>query len=166
EVRPRRMVSEPAALPRADLLLEHDRLPGPAPPDPLPAERRPAAGPHAQRHGCDRSLAPSRARELPTRRRLCRGAGGPSRVRRAGRDQAELASGRNEQAATPLLEVAFGRVERQLACVQALFKALELRFAKVESAPASLDPAFEVCGLRLTRAEPLLGDRHPGAPLG
>ena len=52
EVRLRGLDPEPGALPRADLLLEHDRLPGAAPRLQVPARRGrvTAAGAHAERH--------------------------------------------------------------------------------------------------------------------
>ncbi len=53
EVRLRGVAAGPGALPRADLVLEHDRLPGAPPRHPLPpgASGRPAHAPHAERHG-------------------------------------------------------------------------------------------------------------------
>ena len=53
EVRLRGVAARPGALPRADLDLEHDRLPGPSPADPLPP-----AGGRARRRSCTRSTAP------------------------------------------------------------------------------------------------------------
>ena len=53
EVRLRGVAARPGALPRADLDLEHDRLPGPPPADPLP----PADGARAGGR-CTRSTAP------------------------------------------------------------------------------------------------------------
>ena len=51
EVRPRGVAARPGPLPRADLVLEHHRLPGAPPRDPLPAGWRPArGGAHAERH--------------------------------------------------------------------------------------------------------------------
>ncbi|CAA9486872.1 MAG: Seryl-tRNA synthetase, partial [uncultured Solirubrobacteraceae bacterium] len=50
EVRLRGVAARPGALPRADLDVEHHRLPGPAPGHPLPLRRRVAtARVHAQR---------------------------------------------------------------------------------------------------------------------
>jgi hypothetical protein len=48
-----------------------------------------------------------------------------------------------------LIEIAFGRVERVLAGVQALLEALELIFPGVERALPSLDGRLEVYGLSL-----------------
>ena len=53
EVRLRGVAARPGALPRADLDVEHDRLPGPAPADPLPRRRGRAA-----RRSSTRSTAP------------------------------------------------------------------------------------------------------------
>ena len=53
EVRLRGVAARPGALPRADLDLEHDRLPGASPADPLPPagrRRAPEVRAHAQRH--------------------------------------------------------------------------------------------------------------------
>ena len=54
EVRLRGVAAQPGALPRADLVLEHDRLPGPAPEH--PAAAAPGGGRTARR--CTRSTAP------------------------------------------------------------------------------------------------------------
>ena len=72
EVRLRGLAARPAALPRADLDLEHDRLPVAPARHPLPAGRRRQAGPraHAQRHrGRGRPHADRAAREPPARGR-------------------------------------------------------------------------------------------------
>ena len=76
----------PGPLPRADLVLEHDRLPGPAARHPLPARRR-QAGPraHAERdRGRGRPDDHRAARERAARGRLGGAAGGARALRRAG----------------------------------------------------------------------------------
>ena len=74
EVRLRGVAAGPAALPRADLDLEHDRLPVAPAQHPLPpGRRRPAPRGHAQRHrGRGRADADRDHRERPARRRLGR----------------------------------------------------------------------------------------------
>ena len=74
EVRLRGLAARAGPLPRADLVLEHDRLPGPPARHPLPARRRPArARQHAERDG-GRSWADDHraARERAAARRLGR----------------------------------------------------------------------------------------------
>ena len=67
EVRLRGLVPVPGALPRADVDVEHDRLPGAAARHPLPRRQEPRAGAHAERHRgrpiarCSRSSRTSRA---------------------------------------------------------------------------------------------------------
>ena len=76
----------PGPLPRADVVLEHHRLPGAPPARPLPARRRrlAAAGPHAQRHGGrGRAHADRDHGEPPDRRRRRGRAGGAALLRRA-----------------------------------------------------------------------------------
>ena len=89
EVRLRGLAAESGALPRADLVLEHHRLPGPAPGDPrAPREGRPRRRDpaHAQRHRRRRRAHADRAaRERPARGRQRRAARLPARVRGAGR---------------------------------------------------------------------------------
>ena len=88
QVRLRGVDPEPGSLPRADLVLEHHRLPGSAPRLPLSPRARGAAagGPHAQRHGDRRGPHAGRpARERPASRRQRRPAGGARRSGRAGR---------------------------------------------------------------------------------
>ena len=65
-----------------------------------------------------------------------------------------------------LVEIALGRVKRMLASIQALLEAIELSLATVERALPALDRRLEIGGVRLARAEPLFGDRQPGAALG
>ena len=65
DVRRRGLVPEPGALPRDGVDLEHDGLPGAAPPDPLPRRARAGAGPHAERDGGRRPDGPRDPRELP-----------------------------------------------------------------------------------------------------
>ena len=81
-LRHRGVVPVTAALPRADLGLEHDRLPVAPPRHPLPRERRHRVRAHAQRHRRHRPLGTGRARELPGR-----GARGAAAVRRPGPDR-------------------------------------------------------------------------------
>ena len=78
---------EPGALPRADLLLQHDRLPGAPPGDPRARRGRPpVTARHAERHrGRRRPHDHRAAREPPARGPLDRAARVPRRVRRAGR---------------------------------------------------------------------------------
>ena len=75
------------ALPRADVVLEHDRLPGAAARRAPPRGRRAARDrPHAQRNrGRGRAHDHRAAGERPARRRQYRAAGGAGRLRRAGR---------------------------------------------------------------------------------
>ncbi len=76
EVRLRGMATEPSPLPRADLLLEHDRLPGPAIEHPRAQGQADADPPHAQRHsGGGGPYARRAARERPAGRRQRRAAG-------------------------------------------------------------------------------------------
>ena len=85
QVRLRGLDPEPAALPRADLDLEHDRLPGAPPRLPLPIRRGrgPRARPHPQRHRGRRRPHPDRDhREPPGRGRLDLDPPGPDRQRR------------------------------------------------------------------------------------
>ena len=89
EVRPRGVAAGPGPLPRAHLVLEHDRLPGAPPGRPLPARggRVAAARAHAQRHRGGGRPDDHRDRgEPPARRRHGGGARGAARVRRAGDD--------------------------------------------------------------------------------
>ena len=88
EVRLRGVDPEPGALPRAHLVLEHDRLPGAPPGRALPAAgRRGARGaPHAERdRGRGRPHADRAARERPAARRERPPAPGAGRRRRPGR---------------------------------------------------------------------------------
>ena len=82
EVRLRGVAARAGPLPRADVVLEHDRLPGAPPGDPLPPEGREEAGDaaHAQRHRRrGRAHADRAAGERPAGRRLDRD---PARARR------------------------------------------------------------------------------------
>ena len=74
------LVPAPAALPRGDLDLEHDRLPGAPARDPLPAggPEGHRGRPHAERHRRHRPLRARDPRELPRR-----SAGRAEAVRRA-----------------------------------------------------------------------------------
>ena len=86
EVRLRGVAAGPAALPRADLDVEHDRLPVAPAQHPLsPGRRRPAPCGHAERHrGRGRADADRDHRERPARRRLGRRPRGAARVGCAG----------------------------------------------------------------------------------
>jgi hypothetical protein len=77
-----------------------------------------------------------------------------------------LRPGRTDVESAPLLEIALRRVKSVLTSVQALREALELGLAHVQRPLPPLDRRLEIRGLRLARAEPLLGDRQPGAALG
>ena len=92
EVRPRGLAAVPAALPRAHLDLEHDRLPVPPARHPLPAGRRQArARPHAERHGGGRRPHADRADGEPPDRTTARSACPRRRsLRRAGNSAASL----------------------------------------------------------------------------
>ena len=84
EVRLRGVAARPGPLPRADVDLQHDRLPGPPAGHPLPHRERPAARPHAQRHrGRRRPHADRPARERPAGGRDGGRPGGAARVGRA-----------------------------------------------------------------------------------
>ena len=87
EVRLRGVAAGPAALPRADLDVEHDRLPVAPAQHPLsPGRRRAAPRGHAERHrGRGRADADRDHRERPARRRLGRHPRGAARVGCAGR---------------------------------------------------------------------------------
>ena len=78
EVRLRGLVPVPGALPRADVDLEHDGLPGAPARHPLPRGQEPRAGAHAERDRDDRPHPARDPRELPGR-----GAGRAAPVRRA-----------------------------------------------------------------------------------
>ena len=86
-LRPRGLVPVAGALPRAHLGVEHDRLPGAPPRDPLPRREGAGVRPHAERHRRHRPLGARDPRELPGRR-----AGRPARLRRA---RARLHLGQN-----------------------------------------------------------------------
>ncbi len=81
-VRPRGLVPEPGALQGADVGVEHDRLPGATPRDPLPPRRLDRAGAHAERHCGHRPLGARGPRELPGR-----GAGSAPNLRRPGNNR-------------------------------------------------------------------------------
>ena len=85
----RGVASRAGPLPRDHVLLEHDRLPGPPPAQPLPARGRrvAAAGAHAQRYG-RRGRAHPRGDhgELPAQRRQHRDPEGAAFARCPGRD--------------------------------------------------------------------------------
>ena len=84
EVRLRGVAAEPGPLPRADVVLEHDRLPGPAPEHPHARGEAHADAAHAQRHGGRRRAhARGAAGERPAGRRRSRAARGSAPVRRA-----------------------------------------------------------------------------------
>ncbi len=87
EVRLRSVAPRPGPLPRADLVLEHDRLPGAPARDPCASCRRAAhRGPHPQRHRGRRGSHDRRtARESSARRSLGRRAAVPGGVRRTRR---------------------------------------------------------------------------------
>ena len=68
DVRRRDLVPEPGPLPRDGVDLEHDRLPGPPPRDPLPRRARARARAHAERHRGRRPHGARDPRELPGRR--------------------------------------------------------------------------------------------------
>ena len=87
EVRPRGVAAGPGALSRADLVLEHDRLPGAATGHPHRAEA--AASPRSLHTLNGTAVAVGAhvdraARERPARGRRGRAAGGADRVRRSG----------------------------------------------------------------------------------
>ena len=90
EVRLRGVAARPGPLPRADLDLEHDRLPGPPAGHPLPARGRQAAPRgHAQRHRVGgRPHADRAARERAERGRQRDDPRAPRAARRAGADRA------------------------------------------------------------------------------
>src|SRR5262249_20888435 len=74
------MVPVPGAVPRADVVLEYDRLPGAPLQDQVPHRREGARNAaHAERHGGDRPLAARVVGELPGR-----DAGRAAAVRRPG----------------------------------------------------------------------------------
>ena len=83
EVRPRGVAARAGPLPRADVVLEHDRLPGPAARHPDAPRGRPAGDPaHAERHRGRRRAHDHRpAGERPARGRLRRAARGAGAVR-------------------------------------------------------------------------------------
>src|SRR5262249_54721667 len=84
EVRHRGVAARPAALPRADLVLQHHRLSGAAPRHPLPGRERAAPRAHAERDG--RHIQPHAAgadRVRPAGRRLGAHSCPAPRVRRA-----------------------------------------------------------------------------------
>ena len=83
EVRHRGVVPGAAAVPRDHLVLEHDRLPGPAAEHPVPPRRQAGVRAHAERHRRDRTRAAVDHGELPGRARHGRGARGAAAVRRA-----------------------------------------------------------------------------------
>ncbi len=86
EVRLRGVAAEPGPLPRADLVLEHDRLPGPAPEHPHAGGQAHAGAAHAQRHRRRGRAHDSRAAgERPARGRERHPALGSDAVRRASR---------------------------------------------------------------------------------
>ena len=93
-LRPRSLVPVAGALPGADVGVEHDRLPGAPPRDPLPRRGRHRARAHAQRHRRHRPLAARDPRELPGRGRQGRRPRVPGRVRRAAAVGAGLAQSR------------------------------------------------------------------------
>ena len=82
EDRHRGVVPGSGALPRGDVVLEHDRLPGPPARDPLPRRVGPRDAAHAQRHRRHRPRAARDPRELPGR-----GARRAARLRGAGARQ-------------------------------------------------------------------------------
>ena len=96
EVRHRGVAARPGPLPRADVDLEHDRLPGPPPGDPRCAAR--AASPRSLHtlNGTAVAVGPHDHRaagERPARRRLGRAAGGAGALRCAGRAAARRSPG-------------------------------------------------------------------------
>ena len=81
EGRHRGLVPVAGAVPRGDLLLEHDRLPGAPARDPRPPRRRPRDAAHAERDDGHRPGPARDPRELPGRRaRRARAYGAPERV--------------------------------------------------------------------------------------
>jgi seryl-tRNA synthetase len=129
----------------------------------------------AGRSRCTRSTAPRRpiagcspcwrtSSEKTGRSRFPRRCGSTEHRRRSGRRS--LRRGRTDVESAPLLEIALRRVKSVLTSVQVLLETLELGLAHVQRPLPPLDRRLEVRGLRLARAEPLLGDRQPGAALG
>ena len=136
------MAAQPGALPRADVLLEHDRLPGAAPRDPrAPGRRRPRRAPRTRstaprsRSGA-RSSRCSRTTSARTARSRCRSASWSSaRPRRSGRRRACAARRRPRG----WRRVARGRRRRRRSGASSASAEPPRRRARLTRAPRQLD---------------------------